>query len=190
MQAAAAVDKVVEKQKQAQKTIHQRQCKGLGICHEGSWTRNRNCPCLAGLFGKCSSLAASFSGLISFCALWSKTNSSLPPSGHDVSEGIFSLDQLGSGHSNCRLIGYIGSAASASDERNLRPVVYCQDYDKGKGFGFILDGDQAWFSRRDEPVLIESQEKIFVHQSQIVAPGFRMLVKDQKAQHVQVTQRG
>ncbi|CAJ1449632.1 unnamed protein product [Effrenium voratum] len=40
------------------------------------------------------------------------------------------------------------------------------DYDKGKGFGFLLDGDE---------------EKIFVHHSQIISPGFRMLVKDQKA---------
>mmetsp|Transcript_72066 Transcript_72066/g.168822 ORF Transcript_72066/g.168822 Transcript_72066/m.168822 type:complete len:456 (+) Transcript_72066:66-1433(+) len=49
------------------------------------------------------------------------------------------------------------------------------DYDKGKGFGFLLDADK---------------EKIFVHQSQIISPGFRMLVKDQKVSFLRGENRG
>jgi cold shock CspA family protein len=49
------------------------------------------------------------------------------------------------------------------------------DYDKAKGFGFLLDADS---------------EKIFVHQSQIVSPGFRMLVKDQKVSFLRGENRG
>ena len=49
------------------------------------------------------------------------------------------------------------------------------DYDKAKGFGFLLDADS---------------EKIFVHQSQIVSPGFRMLMKDQKVSFLRGENRG
>eukprot|EP00438_Fugacium_kawagutii_P011274 Skav224338 [mRNA] locus=scaffold1353:319050:321488:- [translate_table: standard] len=56
-----------------------------------------------------------------------------------------------------------------------REVGTVLDYDKAKGFGFLLDADS---------------EKIFVHQSQIVAPGFRMLVKDQKVSFLRGENRG
>jgi len=49
------------------------------------------------------------------------------------------------------------------------------DYDKAKGFGFLLDADS---------------EKIFVHQSQIVSPGFRQLMKDQKVSFLRGENRG
>jgi len=48
-------------------------------------------------------------------------------------------------------------------------------YDKGKGFGFIIDSDK---------------EKLFVHQSQIVAPGFRRLLESQKVSFVRGENRG
>eukprot|EP00440_Ansanella_granifera_P014950 gb/GFBE01016251.1/.p1 GENE.gb/GFBE01016251.1/~~gb/GFBE01016251.1/.p1 ORF type:complete len:458 (+),score=129.15 gb/GFBE01016251.1/:1-1374(+) len=49
------------------------------------------------------------------------------------------------------------------------------DYDKAKGFGFLVDADK---------------EKIFVHQSQIVSPGFRMLVANQKVSFLRGENRG
>lgn len=56
-----------------------------------------------------------------------------------------------------------------------REIGTVQSYEKGKGFGFILDSDQ---------------EKIFVHQSQIVSPGFRHLVEDQKVSFLRGENRG
>lgn len=48
-------------------------------------------------------------------------------------------------------------------------------YDKGKGFGFIHDADG---------------EKLFVHQSQIISPGFRRLVEDQKVSFLRGENQG
>lgn len=50
-----------------------------------------------------------------------------------------------------------------------REIGTVEAYDKGKGFGFVKDSDG---------------EKIFVHQSCIVSPGFRALVEDQKISFV------
>lgn len=57
----------------------------------------------------------------------------------------------------------------AKQRRTQREMGTVIMYDKGKGFGFILDVDD---------------EKIFVHQSQLVAPGFRRLVEKQKVSFV------
>lgn len=46
-----------------------------------------------------------------------------------------------------------------------REIGTVEAYDKGKGWGFIIDGDN---------------EKIFVHQSQIISSGFRCLEENQK----------
>jgi len=54
----------------------------------------------------------------------------------------------------------------APREREVGTVL---DYDKAKGFGFLTDADE---------------EKLFVHQSQIVSPGFRMLTAGQKVSFV------
>lgn len=56
-----------------------------------------------------------------------------------------------------------------------REIGVVQSYEKGKGFGFILDSDN---------------EKIFVHQSQIVSPGFRHLVEEQKVSFLRGENRG
>mmetsp|Transcript_65826 Transcript_65826/g.140840 ORF Transcript_65826/g.140840 Transcript_65826/m.140840 type:complete len:459 (-) Transcript_65826:22-1398(-) len=56
-----------------------------------------------------------------------------------------------------------------------REIGTVQMYDKGKGFGFIYDADQ---------------EKLFVHQSQIVSPGFRMLEENQKVSFLRGENRG
>lgn len=56
-----------------------------------------------------------------------------------------------------------------------REIGTVQDYDKGKGFGFLLDADK---------------EKLFVHQSQIVSPGFRQLVANQKVSFLRGENRG
>merc|ERR1719424_1038471 len=48
-------------------------------------------------------------------------------------------------------------------------------YDKVKGFGFLKDGDR---------------EKVFVHQSQIIGTGFRLLVEEQKVSFVRGENRG
>mmetsp|Transcript_41751 Transcript_41751/g.104924 ORF Transcript_41751/g.104924 Transcript_41751/m.104924 type:complete len:457 (+) Transcript_41751:93-1463(+) len=56
-----------------------------------------------------------------------------------------------------------------------REIGTVQMYDKGKGFGFILDADQ---------------EKLFVHQSQIVSPGFRRLEENQKISFLRGENRG
>mmetsp|Transcript_4385 Transcript_4385/g.7779 ORF Transcript_4385/g.7779 Transcript_4385/m.7779 type:complete len:457 (+) Transcript_4385:43-1413(+) len=68
-------------------------------------------------------------------------------------------------------------AATAVDEKiekkqkqsRDREIGTVLDYDKAKGFGFLLDADE---------------EKLFVHQSQIVSPGFRMLTAGQKVSYV------
>eukprot|EP00929_Paragymnodinium_shiwhaense_P013983 TRINITY_DN121839_c0_g1_i1.p1 TRINITY_DN121839_c0_g1~~TRINITY_DN121839_c0_g1_i1.p1 ORF type:complete len:467 (+),score=133.01 TRINITY_DN121839_c0_g1_i1:106-1506(+) len=56
-----------------------------------------------------------------------------------------------------------------------REVGTCLDFDKGKGFGFLRDADG---------------EKIFVHQSQIVATGFRRLEENQKVSFTRGENRG
>jgi cold shock CspA family protein/serine/threonine protein phosphatase PrpC len=56
-----------------------------------------------------------------------------------------------------------------------REIGTVQAYDKGKGFGFIIDGDK---------------EKIFVHQSCIISPGFRHLVEDQKVSFIRGENQG
>jgi len=48
-------------------------------------------------------------------------------------------------------------------------------YDKAKGFGFVVDSDK---------------EKLFVHQSQIVSPGFRRLDENQKVSFLRGENRG
>jgi len=59
----------------------------------------------------------------------------------------------------------VDQAVEAQKKTRGREIGTVLDYDKGKGFGFILDAEK---------------EKIFVHQSQIVSPGFRMLLANQK----------
>mmetsp|Transcript_42534 Transcript_42534/g.97488 ORF Transcript_42534/g.97488 Transcript_42534/m.97488 type:complete len:461 (-) Transcript_42534:61-1443(-) len=56
-----------------------------------------------------------------------------------------------------------------------REIGVVQAYDKSKGFGFVIDADK---------------EKLFVHQSQIVSPGFRMLLDGQKVSFVRGENRG
>lgn len=56
-----------------------------------------------------------------------------------------------------------------------REIGTVQMYDKGKGFGFIHDADK---------------EKLFVHQSQIVAAGFRRLEEGQKVSFLRGENRG
>lgn len=56
-----------------------------------------------------------------------------------------------------------------------REIGTVQMYDKGKGFGFVYDSDK---------------EKIFVHQSQIVSPGFRRLEEGQKVSFLRGENRG
>jgi len=56
-----------------------------------------------------------------------------------------------------------------------REIGTVQMYDKGKGFGFITDADK---------------EKLFVHQSQIISPGFRRLAENQKVSFVRGENRG
>jgi len=56
-----------------------------------------------------------------------------------------------------------------------REIGTVQMYDKGKGFGFIYDADK---------------EKLFVHQSQIIAPGFRRLAENQKVSFLRGENRG
>jgi len=56
-----------------------------------------------------------------------------------------------------------------------REIGVVQAYDKAKGFGFIIDAEK---------------EKLFVHQSQIVSPGFRMLQDGQKVSFVRGENRG
>jgi len=56
-----------------------------------------------------------------------------------------------------------------------REIGTVQAYDKGKGFGFIIDADK---------------EKIFVHQSCIVSPGYRRLIEDQKVSFIRGENRG
>jgi cold shock CspA family protein/serine/threonine protein phosphatase PrpC len=57
----------------------------------------------------------------------------------------------------------------AKQRRTQREMGTVIVYDKTKGFGFILDVDD---------------EKIFVHQSQLVSPGFRRLIEKQKVSFV------
>merc|ERR1719436_676529 len=73
-------------------------------------------------------------------------------------------------------------AAMATDEAvarqkqvRAREIGTVQMYDKGKGFGFILDSDK---------------EKLFVHQSQIISPGFRRLDENQKVSFLRGENRG
>mmetsp|Transcript_47093 Transcript_47093/g.131374 ORF Transcript_47093/g.131374 Transcript_47093/m.131374 type:complete len:461 (+) Transcript_47093:74-1456(+) len=56
-----------------------------------------------------------------------------------------------------------------------REIGTVQAYEKGKGFGFIIDADR---------------EKLFVHQSQIVSPGFRHLTEGQKVSFLRGENRG
>lgn len=56
-----------------------------------------------------------------------------------------------------------------------REIGTVEMYDKGKGFGFIIDADH---------------EKLFVHQSQVVSPGFRCLIEGQKVSFVRGENRG
>jgi len=56
-----------------------------------------------------------------------------------------------------------------------REIGTVEMYDKGKGFGFIIDSDK---------------EKLFVHQSQIVSAGFRRLEDNQKVSFLRGENRG
>mmetsp|Transcript_43479 Transcript_43479/g.114694 ORF Transcript_43479/g.114694 Transcript_43479/m.114694 type:complete len:458 (-) Transcript_43479:58-1431(-) len=56
-----------------------------------------------------------------------------------------------------------------------REIGVVEAYDKSKGFGFIVDSDQ---------------EKLFVHQSMIVCPGFRRLADGQKVSFTRGEDRG
>jgi CspA family cold shock protein len=56
-----------------------------------------------------------------------------------------------------------------------REIGTVHSYEKGKGFGFIFDADK---------------EKIFVHQSQIISPGFRRLDEGQKVSFIRGENRG
>merc|ERR1719436_1121053 len=73
-------------------------------------------------------------------------------------------------------------AAMATDEAvarqkqvRAREIGTVQMYDKAKGFGFIIDSDK---------------EKLFVHQSQIISPGFRRLDEGQKVSFLRGENRG
>jgi len=73
-------------------------------------------------------------------------------------------------------------AAAAADEvvasqkqARGREIGTVQVYDRGKGFGFIHDSDK---------------EKLFVHQSQIISPGFRCLIDGQKVSFLRGENRG
>jgi CspA family cold shock protein len=73
------------------------------------------------------------------------------------------------------------AAAEADEKVDLqkqargREIGTVQMYDKGKGFGFIIDSDK---------------EKLFVHQSQIVSSGFRCLIDNQKVSFLRGENRG
>mmetsp|Transcript_57921 Transcript_57921/g.152532 ORF Transcript_57921/g.152532 Transcript_57921/m.152532 type:complete len:459 (-) Transcript_57921:61-1437(-) len=56
-----------------------------------------------------------------------------------------------------------------------REIGTVEAYDRGKGFGFIKDSDK---------------EKVFVHQSQIISPGFRVLAENQKVSFIRGENRG
>lgn len=66
---------------------------------------------------------------------------------------------------------YVAHAKTA----RAREIGTCLDFDKGKGFGFLLDADK---------------EKLFVHQSQIVTNGFRRLEEGMKVSFKRGENRG
>lgn len=69
----------------------------------------------------------------------------------------------------------VDAAVETAKKTKGRDVGTVLDYDKSKGYGFVIDDDK---------------EKIFVHQSQIIASGFRFLTEGQRISFTRGENRG